>query len=567
MLHLPATGADGGLFRDITAAAGIDFTHVNGATGKKLMPETMAGGVAFLDYDRDGDQDLLFINSNYWPESAPQGQPPPTSALYRNRGDGSFEDVTAETGLDISMYGMGVAVGDYNGDGWEDIYITGLHENKLLRNDAGKGFLDSTGEAGVAGEADMWTMAAAFVDIDRDGDLDLLALNYVVWSMARDIEVPYHIMGIGHAYTIPANLRGTQPYLFENTGGGRFKNISATLSVNHSDGEALYKGLGIALVDIDDNDLPDIVVANDSTRNMLFRNLGDKRFKEEGIEAGIAFDSGGGATGAMGIDAAWRNNGQLLQLAIGNFAWEMSSYYVAESGQGFVDESLLSGFGPATRNSLTFGLFFFDYDLDGAQDLFHANGHVEPGVDAVDLEFKHAQSPQLFQGCSQRDCPAPFVEMPAGPDFSKPLVGRGAAYADIDGDGDQDIVIAQTGGPPRLLRNEQRSGNNWLRIRLSDDQRPVLCTQVTLRAGERIQRQRLEVSRSYLTSVEAVMTFGLGRADAVDELLVRWPDGVEQRVEVPSLNRVMEVAKTPPPVSGNFTMPARADRVSGSKRL
>jgi hypothetical protein len=530
------------LFKDITAESGIQFVHTNGSYGQKFLPETMGGGVAFLDYDRDGDQDLLFINSDYWPGRPEAAQHTPTSALYRNRGDGSFEDVSAATGLDIRSYGMGVAVGDFDADGWDDLYITALGANRLLRNDGGRRFVDVTEQMGVSGGAGDWSTAAAFVDYDADGDLDLLVLNYVEWSAQYDLDHPFHIMGIGRSFTSPKNYRGSQPYLFENTGAG-FRDVSAKLRVTESTGEPVCKGLGLAIVDYDENGLPDFFVANDSSRNVLFRNRGEGRFSEEGIDAGIAFEASGGSTAAMGIDAAWRDNGRVLQLAIGNFSWEMSSYFVAEPGGDFVDESLLSGFGPATREALTFGVFFFDYDLDGVADLLHANGHIEPAIDSADLGFNYAQPPQLFRGCAGENCTAPFAEVAAGADFSRPLVGRGAAYADIDGDGDQDIIITQVGASPRLLRNDQRSGNNWLRVRLHDGQRPVLGAQVTLKAGGAVQRQQLELTKSYLSSMEAVLTFGLGNTTAVEPLRVRWPDGREQVVEVAAVNRVLDIDK------------------------
>lgn len=532
------------VFTDITEASGIDFVHVNGDYGERYLPETIGGGVAFLDYDRDGHQDLLFVNSRNWPDTPVTGsKKTPTSALYRNRGDGRFEDVTARLGLAIHTYGMGVAVGDFDSDGWEDLYITSVEENILLRNEQGKRFVDVTRSAGVAGGSTDWSTAAAFVDIDRDGDLDLLALNYVDWSLEFDRTHPFEIMGIGRSYRNPALYRGAQPLLFENTGEGEFRDISARLVVTEHGGEPVYRGLGIALIDIDGNQLPDIFVANDSSRNVLLINQGGGEFVEKGIDAGIAFDSGGGSTAAMGIDAGWRNGGKALQVVIGNFTWEMSSYYLLEEGGTFADESLLSGFGPQTRNSLTFGVFFFDYDLDGVADILHANGHIEPSVDTTALEFGYAQPPQLFRGCADDTCPAPFVEVAGGAEFSRPMVGRGAAYADIDSDGDQDVIITQAGGPPRLLRNDQRSGNNWLRIRLRDGNRPVLGSTVILRTGTAVQHQRLEVSRSYLSSVENVLTFGLGRADQVQELQVRWPDGSVQQVQVEEVNRLLEISR------------------------
>jgi hypothetical protein len=559
----PAVAATS-LFRDITKQSGIDFVHVNGTYGEKLLPEAMGGGVAFLDYDNDGDQDLFFVNSNYWPGEADPKDPIPTCALYRNRGDGTFEDVTKTMGLDLNLYGMGVAVGDYDGDGFDDIYITGLNRNRLLHNSNGKRFVDVTRHAGVAGRNGQWSTAAAFVDTDVDGDLDLVVLNYVHWSREINRERPFQIMGIGPAFGPPLMFSGTQPYLFENTGNGRFADISEKLAVvEPSDKREVMKGLGIAIIDLQDDGLPDLVVANDSTRNLLYRNKGGNEFEEQGISAGIAFDAVGGATNGMGIDAARIGDAETLAIAIGNFTWEMTSYFVKESGGGFIDESLLSGIGPATRNSLTFGLFFFDFDLDGFADLFHANGHMEPEVDSLQLEFTYAQPPQLFRGCFADHCASPYTPVAAGSDFDRPMVGRGAAYADIDGDGDLDIVITQTGGPPRLLRNEQQTGNNWLRLKLVDGVRPVLGSEVTISAGGRVQRQRLEVSKSYLSSVEKVLTFGLGRANEVDSLKILWPDGATSMVDVAELNTLQVIDRTSlagnESESGEVSLPAATD--------
>jgi hypothetical protein len=530
-------------FTDVTASAGIAFTHVSGAYGERLLPETMGGGVAFLDYDADGDQDLLLVNSMHWPWNEAAGGPAPTSALYRNDGSGHFEDVSEETGIAVPIYGMGVAVGDYDNDGWVDVYLTAVGENRLLRNIAGKRFEDVTAEAGVGGDASDWSTSAAFVDYDRDGDLDLFAANYVRWSREIDFEVDYQLTGIGRAYGPPTNYAGTQSYLFRNDGGGRFANVSDLVAVtNPATGEPAGKGLGVVPVDVNLDGWPDLIVANDTVGNFLFINDGGRGFVEDGANAGLAFDAGGAATGAMGIDAAWLGGEDMLAVAIGNFANEMSSLFVAETPGGvFTDEAVISGIGPASRKVLSFGLFFFDVDLDGRDDLFQANGHVENEIAVVQPSQTYAQPPQIFWNCGDA-CARRFVPASVGGDFNEPRVGRGAAFADIDADGDLDIALTAVGGPARLLRNDLHNGNNWLRLQLADTG-PIAGARIVLSAGGRRQLKIAETSRSYLSQTEAVVTFGLGSAEQIEKLEITWPDGVVETLEPPGPNAVHTIRR------------------------
>ncbi len=530
-------------FTDVSAAAGVTFKHVNGAYGERLLPETMGGGVAFFDFDNDGDQDLLLVNSMHWPWQDREGALPATSALYRNDGSGFFEDVSSATGLDVTLYGMGVAVGDYDNDGWDDVYITAVGQNRLLRNLAGQRFEDVTRDGGVAGDAADWSTSAAFVDYDRDGDLDLFAANYVRWSRDIDFEVDYRLTGIGRAYGPPTNYAGTQSYLFRNDGNGRFADVSDLIAVsNPATGEPVGKGLGVLPVDINLDGWPDLIVANDTVRNFLFINQGDGSFVESGADAGLAFDSSGAATGAMGIDAAWLGEEEMLAVAIGNFANEMSSLFVADSAGGvFTDEAVISGIGPASRKVLSFGLFFFDVDLDGRDDLFQANGHVENEIAIVQPSQAYAQPPQLFWNCGD-DCPRRFIVAAVGGDFGVARVGRGAAYADIDGDGDLDIALTEVGGPARLLRNDLATENHWVRLRLADSA-PVFGTRVRLSAGGRQQLRFVQPARSYLSQAEAVLTFGLGSADRIDALEVSWPDGTVETPPLPSLDTLTTILR------------------------
>jgi hypothetical protein len=533
-------------FTDITEEAGIDFVHVNGSRGEKLMPETIGGGVAFLDYDNDGDQDLLFINSSWWPGDS--REPAPTQALYRNDGQGRFRDVSAEAGLDFTCYCMGVAAGDYDGDGWTDLYITALGRNFLLANQSGR-FVDVTGQAGVAGRDDDWNTGAAFLDYDRDGDLDLFVASYVLWSRKIDLEIDFQLTGLGRAFGAPNHYTGTNNHLYRNEGDGRFSDVSRSAGILVTDPTSTLpegKGLAIAPVDYDNDGWIDLFVSNDTVRNFLYHNLGDGRFEEVGALEGIAFDRNGKATGAMGIDAAYFRNDRELGIGIGNFANEMSSLFVTTGGKApFVDEAILEGFGPASRLALTFGLFFFDYDLDGRLDLFQANGHLESEINLVQPSQTYAQPAQLFWNCGE-NCRYRFVQPVDSGDLAMPLVGRGAAYADIDNDGDLDIAVAQNGRRAVLFRNDQQLGHHWLRIRLSGDaaNRNAIGARIELTADGVTQRRMVMPTRSFLSQVELPVTFGLGNAERVESLSVTWPDGQVQDIPVAQVDTTLSITRS-----------------------
>jgi len=530
-------------FTDITAAAGIDFVHVNGRYGEKLMPETIGSGAAFIDYDNDGDQDLLLVNSSEWPGHE-QGTPA-TLAFYRNDGRGHFEDVTRASGLAIHCYGMGAAVGDYDNDGWTDLYITTLGGNHLLRNKDGH-FSDVTAGAGVAGLDEDWSTAAAFLDYDNDGDLDLFVGNYVLWSRKINLEIDFQVTGLGRAYGAPNHFTGAANRLYRNEGDGRFSDVSHAAGIVITDpGTGLPEGktLSVAPLDYDYDGWLDLFVANDTDRNFLYHNLGNGRFEEVGGLEGIAYDRNGKSTSAMGIDAAWFRNDNELGVGIGNFANEMSSLFVTADGAApFADEAILEGFGPASRLALTFGLFFFDYDLDGRQDLFQANGHLENDINIVQPSQTYAQSPQLFWNCGET-CRTRFIEVSDSGDLTDPLVGRGATYADIDGDGDLDIVVVQNGRRAVLLRNDQQLGHHWLRLQLQGrgSNRSAIGARVRLTASGVTQRRLVMPTRSYLSQVELPLTFGLGGSTRVDQLTVTWPDGREQRVAVKQLDAQLDI--------------------------
>lgn len=524
-------------FTDVTEAAGIRFRHTSGAVGERLLPETMGGGVAFFDYDRDGDQDLLLVDSRSWPwdRETPQGGHP---VLYANHGDGTFEDVTASAGLaDIMIYGMGVAIADVDGDGFRDVYLTAVGENRMLMNRDGVRFDDVTDQLGVAGDAKDWSSSAAFFDADNDGDLDLYVANYVEWSKEIDDRVNYRLTGIGRAYGPPTDYAGSFSRLFRNDVES-FTDISKDAGIhvtNPATGLPAAKSLAVLPIDADEDGWIDLIVANDTVQNFFFHNQGDGTFVESGMVTGLAFDNTGNATGAMGLDVASLTDRDQIAVAVGNFANEMTSFYVTRRHEAlFSDQAVVSGIGPGSRQALSFGLFFFDFDLDGRQDLLQTNGHVEDEINVVQPSQHYEQPTQLFWNCSDA-CGRPFVQMEdaALGDLARPVVGRGAAYADIDADGDLDVIVTQVNRRPLMLRNDQDLGHHWLRVQLEGPapNRDALGARLRLEAGGTVQERTIVASRSYLSQMELPATFGLGDIETVDKLIVTWPDGSLKTVE------------------------------------
>jgi hypothetical protein len=529
-------------FVDVTAAAGIDFQHENAMSGKKLLPETMHGGCAFFDYDSDGDQDLLLVNGRKW-DAAGEGAAASTQALYRNDGTGRFEDVTKEAGLDLSLFGMGVAVGDFDNDGDDDIYLTTLTGGLLLRNDAGK-FTDVTSEM-HAGGGDGWLSSAAFFDLENDGDLDLFLCGYVKWSERFDSSQSFPLAGVGRGYGPPTAFEGDFCILLRND-GSVFTDVSepAGIRIRTFDLKApMAKSLGVAPWDVDGDGFVDLAIANDTVPNFLFRNRGDGTFEEIATTSGVAFDVNGSARGAMGIDWAHFLNNEMLGLAIGNFANEMTALYVSDEPSLllFSDRANLFGLGAPTQNPLKFGLFFFDYDLDGRQDLLSVNGHLENEIEKTQASMTYRQPAQLFWNTGKRG-PTLFTQIgpaQAGPDLFRPIVGRGSSYADIDGDGDLDVAITDNGGNAILLRNDGGSDNSWIRLTLRgrSSNRDAVGASVTLQSGGITQRRQLFPAKGYLSSVELPLTFGLGKAEKAELVEIRWPSGTTVRLESLSARR------------------------------
>jgi hypothetical protein len=510
-------------FADVTRAAGIAFVHNNGAYGRKYLPETMGSGVAFLDYDGDGRQDLFFVNSSDWPERRRRRS---LQALYRNRGDGTFEDVTARAGLAVEAYGIGVAAGDYDNDGHVDLFLNALGPDRLFRNRGDGTFEDVTAKAGVSDDA--FGSSATFVDYDGDGRLDLFVCNYVQWT--RETDIFCTLDGVNKSYCTPESYRGATNRLYRNRGDGTFEDVSRRAGVLDPTG----KSLGVVALDADDDGRPDLLVANDTQPNFLYRNRGDGTFEEIGRLAGVAFSEEGKARGAMGIDAADYDGSGRDSVVIGNFSNEMLALYHNEGRGLFIDDAALAGIGNPSLLTLAFGTFFFDYDLDGTLDILVANGHVENDINAVQPSVTYAQPPHLFRGLGGGRFEP--MDRDLGPDFAAPRVARGAACADYDGDGDLDVALAVNGGPAVLLRNDGGNANAWLRARLVGTRanRDAIGAVARLEAPGVVGRRAVRGGASYASQSETVLTFGLGApaaAGAVSagaSLTVVWPGGASE---------------------------------------
>ena len=511
------------LFTDVTQQAGISFVHDNGAFGRKYLPETMGSGVAFLDFDGDGWQDLYFVNSMDWPGHRKKESLP---ALYRNKGDGTFEDVTRRAGLAVESYGIGVAAADYDNDGNVDLFVNALGPDHLFHNRGDGTFEEVTAQAGVSDPA--FGSSATWVDYDRDGFLDLFTCNYVQWSESTDIFCT--LDGVNKSYCTPESYHGATNRLFRNRGDGTFEDVSRRAGVLNPSG----KSLGVVVFDYDGDGWPDLAVANDTQPNFLYHNRRDGTFEEIGVSAGIGFGEDGKARGAMGIDAADYDASGRESLLIGNFSNEMLALY-RNAGKGiFLDEAPVSGIGQPSLLTLAFGCFFFDYDLDSRQDIFVANGHVETDIERVQPSVTYAEPTHLFWNAGGgRFEPATQV---SGETLVVHRVGRGAAYADFDGDGDLDVAMTTNNGAAVLLRNEGGSGNDWIRIQLSGGatNRDAIGSRVTLKAGPLTETRTLRSSASYASQSERVLTFGLGPPRGLGtgetvEVEVTWPDGKTQR--------------------------------------
>ena len=515
--------AAGITFRDITQRAGIHFVHNNGAFGKKYLPETMGPGVAFIDYDNDGWPDIFLVNDTDWP-----GRPlkHSTPKLYHNNHDGTFSDVTQKAGLDIEIFGMGLAVGDYDNDGYDDLFISAMGQSRLFHNNGNGTFTDVTQKGGLMGPKEFST-SAAWVDYDKDGKLDLVVANYVQWSLDDDLYCT--LDGKSKSYCTPESYKGTAVRLWHNRGNGTFEDVTKKAGL----GDATSKTLGVALLDYDNDGWPDLLFSNDTQPNKLYRNNGNGTFTEKAVVAGVAFSEDGVARAGMGVDAVDYDRSGATSLLITNFSNQMLSLYHNEGKGLFVDEAPRSEIGRASLLTLGFGCFFFDYDLDGWPDILIANGHIDSDIQRVQQNVKYAMPPHLFRNMGKGD----FVEVTRslGAAFAAPRVGRGAAYADIGNRGRLDLLLSTNGGPAYLFQNEASGTartNKSLRLKLvgTKSNRDGIGAVVRVTAGGDWQSQMLRSGSSYLSASELVLTYGLAQHDQADSVEIRWPSGQVEKL-------------------------------------
>src|SRR5687767_5003419 len=514
----PSPKAQALTFTDVTAASGIRFVHNSGRAGAKWLPETMGSGVVFFDADGDGWCDLLFINGRDWRAGSGRS----VSALYRNNRKGGFTDVTAGSGLDVVTYGMGAAAGDYDNDGRTDVYVTSLDGDRLYHNEGGAKFRDVSKAAGIVNAS--FGTSAAFVDYDKDGRLDLFVANYVQWTPQTDLRCT--LDGATKSYCTPESYPGTSSKLYRNLGGGRFEDVSRKAGV----ADPTSKSLGISVLDFDSDSWPDLFVANDTQPNKLYRNNRDGTFADVGLRSGVAYSEDGIARGAMGVDAADYDRSGRPHLLVGNFSNQMLGLYHNEGNGLFVDEAPRSTIGRASLLLLAFGVFFFDYDLDGWMDIFAANGHIEEEIGRVQPKVQYRQPPLLFRNLGARR----FEDASAavGKDFIRPIVARGAAYADYDRDGDLDVALSTNHGPAYLYRNDGGNRNHWIAVRTRGvkSNRDGIGAIVRVESAGGRQWQMVRSGSSYASQSDLTLTFGLGADAAASAIEVEWPSGARDRL-------------------------------------
>ncbi len=528
----PSKPAGAVAFTDVTKAAGITFKHNNGAYGKKYLPETMGSGVVFADLDGDGYPDLFFVNSKNWPDHPGAKSFP---ALYHNNKNGTFTDVTKQAGLAVELYGFGATAADYDNDGRVDLFVTALAGNHLFHNNGDGTFTDVTAKAGVGAAA--FSTSAAWFDYDKDGWLDLVVLNYVQWSADKDLFCT--LDGKTKSYCTPESYKGESPILYRNKHDGTFEDVTKAAGLY----DPASKAMGVALFDYNGDGWLDLFVANDTQPNRLYRNTGKGSFVDEAVASGVAFNEAGVARAGMGVDAADYDRSGRESLIIGNFSNEMMALYHNEGTNLFIDEAPTSTIGQASLLSLTFGCFFFDYDLDGLVDIFAANGHVADDINRVQPKVTYAQAPHLFHNLGNKH----FEEANGGPALKERMVARGAAYADFDNDGDLDIVIASNNGLAKLLRNDRTGAAahaNSLRVQLvgTKSNRSAIGARViaSLQGGGTV-RAMVKSGSSYLSQSELPLTFGLGSATKVAGLEIQWPSGAVEKIGATDGNQTVTV--------------------------
>jgi hypothetical protein len=524
-----APAAGGITLTDITKAAGITFVHNSGRAGRKFLPETLGAGGAFIDVDGDGWPDILLVNSKDW---APRGRKS-VAALYRNNGNGTFTNITAGSGLDVELYGMGVAVGDYDNDGKDDVYITALDGDHLFHNEGKGKFKDVTAASGLNNAS--FATSAAWFDYDKDGKLDLFVANYVQWNQKNDIWCS--LDGTTKSYCTPESYKGTSSKLFHNLGNGKFEDVSRKAGVDDPNS----KSLGVTVFDFDGDGWPDLFVSNDTQPNKLYRNNRNGTFSEVGMAAGVAYSEDGVARGAMGADTADYDGSGRPHLLVGNFSNQMLGLYHNEGSGLFVDEAPASAVGRASLLSLAFGVFFFDYDLDGLPDILAANGHIEEEIGRVQPRVQFKEAPLLFHNLGQRKFENASGSV--GPDFPRPIVARGAAYADIDRDGDLDVLITTNHGPAYLFRNDGGNRNNFITIRTRGvkSNRDGIGAVVRVQSASRKQWNSVRSGSSYCSASDLALTFGLAKDPVVTAIDVEWPSGAKDHVANVPVNQFVTI--------------------------
>jgi hypothetical protein len=519
-------------FVNITRSAGINFVHNNGAFGAKYLPETLGSGVCFIDYNNTGRQSILLVNGEDWP-GHPLHRYPTTMELWRNNGNGTFTNVTRQAHLNVPMYGMGCAIGDYNNDGCDDIFVTAVGQNHLFRNNCNGTFTDVTKQAGLWGPKDFST-SAAWIQATRDGLLDLVVANYVKWSPKTDIYCT--INGKTKSYCTAQVYHGESLTFWRNNGNGTFTNVTKQAGLYDPND----KSLGIAVADFNNDGWPDIAVSNDDEPNKLYINNHNGTFTSEGVTAGIAYSGSGVARSGMGIAAADYNHSGYPSLVITNFSNQMLSLYQNQGNGLFINLAPHSEIGRASLLTLGFGCFWFDYNLDGWPDLFVANGHIDPGISAIQPQVHYAEPPLLFENLGNGKFANLTKQM--GASFNKPRVARGTAFADVNNDGAPDLVITTNNGPAALFLNEGET-NNSLEIKLVgvESNRDGLDSTVRVRAGGMTQSEMLTNGGSYLSSSELILTFGLGRYKKASLVEIDWPSGHRDFLRNVAANQLITV--------------------------
>ncbi len=528
------------VFVDVTEQAGINFKHDNGKTEHKHIIETMGSGAVFFDYDTDGDADLYFVNNGPVPGQDVSNQHNNKSTgnvLYRNDGDGRFTDVTAESGTGDTGYGMAASAGDIDNDGDADLYVANFGEDKLYRNNGDGTFTDITKNAGIDNK--FWGIAAVYLDFDVDGDLDIFVVNYLIYQVSMPVTKYRGIIGYGH----PRSYEGTPDVLYRNNGDGTFTNVAETAGVvNPTEG----RGMAAVVCDYDNDQYPDIYVANDTGRNFLYHNKGDGTFSDESLFLGVGYDENGVAEGSMGVDCGDYNRDGWVDFIVANS--EKATLYKSQNfGEGdfiFTDASGESQLKKPTLPFVGFSPLFLDYDNDGYLDIFSANGHPQAIIELLNDHETYAQSDQLFH--NNGDGTYTEVSQTSGGYFSKKLVGRAAASADYDNDGDVDIVVMNSNQRAVLLRNDGGNQKNWIAIKLigTRSNRDGIGTKVKLTAGGITQIAEVKSGSSYASGSDLRLLFGLADTKRADSIEIIWQSGIEQKIEGTSVNQTMIISES-----------------------